>query len=340
VRNNRHDVAKSLLFSSGSDMGFNAPVVTTRLMRRNHSVVAWNQSKIDLAIRKAFLSAKLDSSPAEQVAAAVSLHVAGKGLPMIGIEEVQDNVQVELMRHGHYKVAENYILYRNQRARARELEAAAPAVVDDRQESMILIKSLDGTTYLWNGEELRQRIAYAMTGLDIAMSLDDIEAELRRGIFNEASEADLRKTIELNAKTLVERDADFAKFAARISLSYIYEEVLGWSIVRDGVAKLKEFHSAKFAEYIQRGIEIGRLSPDLGKYNLAKLAEALDPLADMEFEFLGIQTLYDRYLIIDKTSKTHRRLETPQFFWMRVAMGLFLREETNREDWVIRLHAL
>ncbi len=340
IRNNRHDVAKSLLFSSGSDMGFNAPVVTTRLMRRNHSVVAWNQSKIDLAIRKAFLSAKLDSSPAERVAASVSMRVVEKALPMIGIEEVQDIVQEELMRHGHYKVAENYILYRNQRARARELEATAPVLVDDRQESMILIKSLDGSTYLWNGEELRKRIAYAMTGLEIDISLEDIEAELRRGIFNEASEADLRKTIELNAKTLVERDADFAKFAARISLSYIYEEVLGWSIVRDGVAKLKEFHSAKFADYIQRGIEIGRLSPALGKYNLAKLAEALDPLADMEFEFLGIQTLYDRYLIIDKTSKTHRRLETPQFFWMRVAMGLFLREEKNREDWVIRLHAL
>ena len=340
VRNNRHDVAKSLLFSSGSDMGFNAPVVTTRVMRRNNNMVAWNEGKIDLAIRKAFLSLKMDSSPAERVAAAVSLRVSETGLAIIGIEDVQDIVQEELMRFGHFKVAENYILYRNQRARARELEATQPAVVDDRQESMILIKSLDGSTYLWNGEELRKRIAYAMTGLEISVSLDDIEAELRRGIFNEASEADLRKTIELNAKTLVERDADFAKFAARISLSYIYEEVLGWSIARDGVAKLKEFHSAKFAEYIQRGIEIGRLSPALAKYDLAKLAAALDPAADMEFEFLGIQTLYDRYLIIDKTSKTHRRLETPQFFWMRVAMGLFLREETSREDWVIRLHAL
>jgi ribonucleoside-diphosphate reductase alpha chain len=203
-----------------------------------------------------------------------------------------------------------------------------------------LVKSPDGSTFLWNGEDLRKRIAFAAAGLELTKPTDEIEAELRRGIFNEISEADLRKSIELNAKSLVESDADFAKFAARISLTYIYEEVLGWSITRDGVTKLREFHRAQFAAYVERGIAIGRLSPDLRKYDLAKLAEALDPAADREFELLGVQTMYDRYLIIDKTVKPARRLETPQFFWMRVAMGLFLKEETNREGWVIRLHAL
>jgi ribonucleoside-diphosphate reductase alpha chain len=205
---------------------------------------------------------------------------------------------------------------------------------------MILVKSADGSTYLWNGDELRKRIAFAAAGLELVRTPDQIESELRRGLFNEITEADLRKSIELNAKSLVEVDADFAKFAARICLSYIYEEVLGWSITRDGVSQLKEFHRAKFAAYVERGIAIGRLSPDLRKYDLAKLAAALDPMADLDFELLGVQTMYDRYLIIDKTVKPARRLETPQFFWMRVAMGLFLREEKNREDWVIRLHAL
>ena len=244
------------------------------------------------------------------------------------------------MRQGHFKVAQNYILYRAYRARRREELAAQPVVVDDRQESMILVKSADGSTYLWNGDELRKRIAFAAAGLELVRTPDQIESELRRGLFNEITEADLRKTIELNAKSLVEVDADFAKFAARICLSYIYEEVLGWSITRDGVSQLKEFHRAKFAAYVERGIAIGRLSPDLRKYDLAKLAAALDPMADLDFELLGVQTMYDRYLIIDKTVKPARRLETPQFFWMRVAMGLFLREEKSREDWVIRLHAL
>ena len=342
VRYNRHDVAKSLLFSRGGLES--APIeplaVTTRLMRRNGQVVPWLPNKITLAVRMAFLSLEQDPAPCERVASAVTRRVADLGQTIIGIEEVQDLVQEELMRQGHYKVAQNYILYRAYRARRREELAAQPAVVDDRQESMILVKNADGSTYLWNGDELRKRIAFAGAGLELVRSPEQIESELRRGLFNEITEADLRKTIELNAKSLVEVDADFAKFAARICLSYIYEEVLGWSISRDGVSQLKEFHRAQFAAYVDRGIAIGRLSPDLRKYNLAKLADALDPMADLDFELLGVQTMYDRYLIIDKTVKPARRLETPQFFWMRVAMGLFLREEKNREDWVIRLHAL
>jgi ribonucleoside-diphosphate reductase alpha chain len=341
VRYNRHDVAKSLLFSRGGfDVAVEPVSVTTRLMRRNGQVVPWIPNKITLAVRMAFLSLDQDPAPSVRVASGVTRRITDLGQTIIGIEEVQDLVQEELMRQGHYKVAQNYILYRAQRARERELLAAQPAIVDDRQESMILVKNADGTTYLWNGDELRKRIAFAGAGLELVRSPEQIESELRRGLFNEITEADLRKTIELNAKSLVEVDADFAKFAARICLTYIYEEVLGWSITRDGVSQLKEFHRAQFAAYIDRGIAIGRLSPDLRKYNLAKLADALDPMADLDFELLGVQTMYDRYLIIDKTVKPARRLETPQFFWMRVAMGLFLREEKSREDWVIRLHAL
>ena len=341
VRYNRHDVAKSLLFSRGGEATPVDPLaITTRLMRRNGQVVPWLPNKITTAVRMAFLSLEQDPAPAVRVTAAVTRRVADLGQTIIGIEEVQDLVQEELMRQGHFKVAQNYILYRAYRARRREELAAQPVVVDDRQESLILVKSADGSTYLWNGDELRKRIAFAAAGLELVRTPDQIESELRRGLFNEITEADLRKTIELNAKSLVEVDADFAKFAARICLSYIYEEVLGWSITRDGVAQLKEFHRAKFAAYVERGIAIGRLSPDLRKYDLAKLAAALDPMADLDFELLGVQTMYDRYLIIDKTVKPARRLETPQFFWMRVAMGLFLREEKNREDWVIRLHAL
>lgn len=341
VRYNRHDVAKSLLFSrAGGPAPVESLAIATRLMRRNGGVVPWLPNKITTAVRMAFLSLEQDPAPSERVTAAVTRRVADLGQTIVGIEEVQDLVQEELMRQGHYKVAQNYILYRAYRARRREEAAAQPPVADDRQESMLLVKHADGTTYLWNGDELRKRIAFAAVGLELVRTPDQIETDLRRGLFNEINEADLRRTIELNAKTLVEVDADFAKFAARISLSYIYEEVLGWSIVRDGVAQLREFHRAQFTAYIERGIAIGRLSPELRKYDLAKLAAALDPMADQDFELLGVQTMYDRYLIIDKTVKPARRLETPQFFWMRVAMGLFLREERSREDWVIRLHAL
>ncbi len=116
--------------------------------------------------------------------------------------------------------------------------------------------------------------------------------------------------------------------------------MLDWSITRDGMEGLKEAHRKAFKSYLRHGVTIERLSPKLLQYNLDKLADALDPSADLDFEYLGIQTLYDRYLIVDKTRKPARRLETPQFFWMRVAMGLFIQEEKDREDWVVRLYNL
>ena len=342
VRHNRHDLAKSLLFSriTPEPLAGSSLQVTTKLMRRNHQLVNWKPGKIEIAVRKAFLTLNLDSSPAEAVAAGVSRRVAQSDLAMIGIEEVQDLVQEELMAQGHFKVATSYILYRAERARQRELAAAAGPVIEDRQETLLVVKREDGTTYFWDGASLRARVAFATKGLVFDLTPEAIEAFLRAGLFNEMSEADLRKTIELNAKTLIEKDADFAKFAGRILLTFIYEEVLGWDILRDGPALLAEFHRKAFVKYVERGIAIHRLTPELKKYNLEKLAAALDPSADFDFDFLGIQTLYDRYLIIDKTVKPARRLEVPQFFWMRVAMGLFHHEPKARDEWAISLHAL
>ncbi|MFP4283859.1 MAG: ribonucleoside-diphosphate reductase subunit alpha, partial [Opitutales bacterium] len=170
---------------------------------------------------------------------------------------------------------------------------------------------------------------------------EEIETELRRSVYSEMKQADLDRTIILNAKSLIERDADFAKFAGRILLTFTYEEVLGWDILKEGIGKLKDAHIRAFEKYLRRGVEIERLNPALlEKYDLKRLGEALDPGADWDFDYLGVQTLYDRYLIVDKMARPTRRLEVPQFFWMRVAMGLFLREENDPETWVIQLYNL
>jgi ribonucleoside-diphosphate reductase alpha chain len=212
---------------------------------------------------------------------------------------------------------------------------------DPNQELMVTVTSDEGISSFWDGTDLRKRIAYASIGLDLNLSDIEIERELRRSVGNEISEKDLKNTIILNAKALIEKDADFAKFAGRILLSYIYEEVLDWSILRDGIDKLKNAHKAAFKSYLKHGVAIKRLHPELlDVYNLDKLADAFDPSADLDFDYLGIQTMYDRYLIVDKTGNKHRRIETPQFFWMRVSMGLFKREEKDRESWTIRLYNL
>ncbi len=349
IDNDAHDVAKSLVFKRSVRSSLNpnsypeAAPLTVRLIRRNGTVVPWMPSKIEEACRQAFLSMKENAEGAIAIARGVTERVRLRDSAFVHIEDVQDMVQEELMRQGFYKVAESYILYRAQRSRHREdaaINATPESEVKETQDSLIVVTQRDGQTVFWDGSELKRRIQFAMIGLDLNLDQLQIERELRRSLATEVDEDILKSTIILNARTLIERDADFAKFAARIMLSYIYEEVLDWKIMRDGIEGLREAHRKAFKSYLRSGVTIERLTPKMLSYDLDALADAIDPSADMDFDFLGIQTLYDRYLIVDKTRKQARRLETPQFFWMRVAMGLFLEEPGNREDWVIRLYNL
>jgi ribonucleoside-diphosphate reductase alpha chain len=345
LENDAYDVAKSLAFrrsmeKSGSIDVHNGPqTLPVRLIRRNGNVVPWSETKIEIAVRKAFLTIKENPEPAIEVARGVTERIRRSDEAFIHIEAVQDMVQEELMRQGYFKAAEHYILYRAQRARLRE-EAEASAE-DPNQEFMVTVTTDDGQSTFWDGTELKKRISFASIGLDLDMPEVEIERELRRSVGSEITEKDLKQTIILNAKALIEKDADFNKFAGRILLSYIYEEVLDWSIAKDGIEKLKDAHKAGFKSFLKHGVAIKRLHPELlEKYNLDKLADAFDPTADLDFDYLGIQTMYDRYLIVDKTGTKPRRLETPQYFWMRVSMGLFKHEPKDAEQWAIRLYNL
>ena len=341
IENDAYDVAKSLVFArkggSGSNTEERKPI-SIQLIRRNKQVVPWNESKIEVAVRKAFLSLHLDSEPAVKIARSVTERLNDAEQAFINIEDVQDAVQEEMMRQGFYKVAESYILHRAHRAQLRDLEVKP--VESEQQEAMIVVTDEEGNNNFWDGLDLRLRIDFGMIGLDLNLGKDAIEAELRRSLYPEMKRADLQKTIILNAKSMIEKDADFAKFAARILLSYIYEEVLDWDIVKDGVNGLKEAHRIGFKTYLKRAVEIDRLNPDLLKFDIDTISKTLDPSADLNFDYLGIQTLYDRYLIVDKVAKVKRRLEVPQFFWMRVSMGLFIRDEINKEQKVSDLYNL
>jgi ribonucleoside-diphosphate reductase alpha chain len=350
VDNNAYFVAKSLLLNRARKISIDreaAAASTLRVIRRNNQVVPWSEHKVEIAVRKTFLSLQRDSAPAVAITKAVTERVHSSKQSFVHIEEIQDMVQEELMKAGHFKVAEAYILFRAQRSIARDLgidasaePAVAPAPDAPAQGTMIVVKKADGTNVFWDGADLRKRIEFARIGLDLCLSNDEIEQELRRSVYDQITQKDLDATIVLNSKTLIEKDADFAKFAGRIQLTYIYEEVLGWDIMRDGIGKLKDAHQKAFRKYLEHGVAIKRLNARLLDYDLARLGAALDPSSDLEFDFLGIQTMYDRYLIIDKTKKTARRIETPQFFWMRVSMGLMLDEQGDREARVAGLYEL
>ncbi len=310
-----------------------------RLTRRNGMVVDWDTNKIEVAVRKAFLALEMDSDPAVAVAAQVEERVRALGKAVVDIETVQDIVQAELMHAGHYKVAEAYIVYRARRAFLREQEAAEPKRIES---TFAPIEAFDdeGKPFMWTGSDLRHRIEFAKQGLELSLSDFELEQELRRSLGANITLADIRKVTVMNAKTLMERDSDFAFFAARILLTYIYEECLEWDIVKDGPGRLRQMHAEKFEPYLKRAIELQRLSPDLLEFDVKRLAAALDPTADLELDFLGVQTIYDRYLVCDKSRGKTRRLEAPQMFWMRVAMGLFKREPSNREDRILELYEL
>jgi ribonucleoside-diphosphate reductase alpha chain len=348
VDNNAYFVAKSLLLNRARKIAIDresATQSTLRVIRRNNQVVPWSEQKVEIAVRKTFLSLQRDSAPAVAVTKAVSERVHASKQAFVHIEEVQDMVQEELMKGGFFKVAEAYILFRADRTAARLAgdtdeapTAAAPAT--PAQETMIVVKKANGENIFWDGADLRKRIEFARIGLDLCLSNEEIEQELRRAAYDQILQKDLDATIILNSKTLIEKDADFAKFAGRIQLTYIYEEVLGWDIMKDGIGALKAAHQRAFKKYLEHGVAIKRLNPRLLDFDLTKLSAALDPSSDLEFDFLGIQTLYDRYLIIDKTRKPAKRLETPQFFWIRVAMGLSLEEPLDREAKAIGLYSL
>jgi ribonucleoside-diphosphate reductase alpha chain len=353
VKNNAHDVARTLAekrkhhadYDPFADSATPQPlIVNTKVIRRSGQLVPWNHNKIEIAVRKAFLSLELDSSPAVQIAEVVSQSIAEENKAFVHIEDVQNLVEEELMKGGFFKVARAYIQYRALRTKMRETEEAESAVAaeqdSEQQQALILVKTADGKSFLWDGADLKKRIDFGMLGLDLCLPRHEIEMELRRSINSDITIDHLRQTVILNAKTLMQNDADFAKFAARIRLSYIYEEVLGWDIVRDGIEALRDFHRRAFRRNLARGVEIDRYNPRLLEFDLDKLADALDPAADMDFDFLGIQTLYDRYLIVDKKVKPAKRLETPQLFWMRVAMGLNVGEKENPEDKIIGIYRM
>lgn len=312
-----------------------------RLIRRNGTIVPWHEEKIIYAITKAFdeLNYEREDGCEFAIAKDVTEHVHGIDNSLIHVEEVQDIVQEKLMRHGHYKVAEAYILYRAKRNQERVTRKE-----DFKISSVypLMVKHpplMNGPIEQWKGEDLRERIKYAAMDLDLCYSEVEIEGRLLGSVYNAISIMDLERTIMLNARTLIEKDSNFSKFVGRLFMTYVYEEVLGWSIVKDGISQLKKFHKKAFIKYIQRAVEIGRLSSELLDYNLEELAASLDPHADMDFDYLGMQTLYDRYLIVDKTGDNPKRLEVPQFFWMRVAMGIHM-GHGKKEDKVLKLYKL
>jgi ribonucleoside-diphosphate reductase alpha chain len=293
-------------------------------------VVPWLGHKIARAVSAACFVEGQDDSIGRQVQTEIEFRLRRERPLFLHIEQLQDLVEETLIDLGHAKVALAYGKYRAKRTVERALGAPPP---DDSSVQLELATREQLA-------DIRARISFAKIGLHLSLGDDDVLARLLRSTSINLTAAERRDTIVLNAKALLDVDADGRFFAARILLSYIYEETLPW-LVAEGPQALKDAHRRAFLDYIPRGIALRRLDPRLAELDLKRLAGALDPFADLQFDFIGIQTLYDRYLIHDHDSVTgrKRRLEAPQIFWMRVAMGLAL-PETERETRAIEFYGI
>ena len=280
-------------------------------------VVPWLGHKIARAVAAACFAEGQEESIGRQVQAEIEFRMRKERPSFIHIEQLQDLVEETLIDIGQPRVALVYGKYRARRAAERAMGGGISDDSDSQMELATREQLID----------IRSRISFAKIGLNLSLSDDDVLARLLRSTSISLSPTERRDTIVLNAKSLLDLDADARFFSARILLSYIYEETLPWKVA-DGPHTLKEAHRKAFLAYIPKGIELRRLDPRLAEFDLPKLAAALDPFADLQFDYIGIQTLFDRYLIheTDTVTSKRQRLEAPQIFWMRVAMGLAIKE--------------
>ncbi|WP_371344909.1 ribonucleoside-diphosphate reductase subunit alpha [Ancylobacter sp. IITR112] len=313
-----------------------------QLIRRNGAVTPFNASKIAVALTKAFLAVEGSSAAAsrrvhdivadltEQIVAGLTRRAdAGR---TFHIEDVQDQVELALMRGEHHKVARAYVLYRADRARERA--AAKPIAAT---ASALRMKGSDGTLVPLDEARLAAVIGEATAGL-ADVSGDAILAETRRNLYDGLSVDELALAPILAARTLIEREPNYAKVSARLLLDKMRREALSFLAGRPDQATQAEMarrYPDYFRAYLQRGIEEELIDPELGRFDLARIVGALLPERDLQFDYLGLQTLYDRYFLHARGT----RFELPQAFFMRVAMGLALRE-VDREGQAIEFYRL
>ena len=308
-----------------------------QIIRRNGAVVSFEPSKIAVALMKAFLAVHGTSG-----AASASVRETVDGLtenvvrallrsrPSGGtfhIEDVQDHVELGLMRGGHHEVARAYVLYRERRYQERVAkgEVAQAAALES------------GLTVIDNGQRipldlahLQSLIVSACENLGADVKPEPILAETKRNLYDGVPIDEVYKASILAARTLIEKDPGYSRATARLLLHTIRREVVGGEITQE---QMQTRYAEYFPGYIKKGVKAELLDERLAQYDLARLGAALKAERDLQFDYLGLQTLYDRYFQhIDDV-----RIEMPQAFFMRVAMGLAL-NEIDRETRAIEFY--
>ena len=314
-----------------------------RVIKRNGKVVAFEDDKIKVAITKAFLATESGNAAAsERIHKKVNqltdnvVEIFKRRMPSGGtlhIEEIQDQVELQLMRSEELDVAKSYILYRAERTQERTKEKLD---IDLPDTPAINVTKSDGSLVPLDVQKVAGLINDACNELE-EVSVNEVLDEALKNLYDGVSISDMRTSLVMSARTKVEKEPNYSYVTARILMDQIRSEALNFLGVAEESTyqEMEKHYPAAFKAYIDKGIELDILNPELREFDLEKIANAIDHTRDNQFTYLGLQTLYDRYFIhCDDV-----RYELPQVFFMRVSMGLALEEE-KREERAIEFYKL
>ena len=306
-----------------------------KIIRRNGSVVGFEPGKISIAMTKAFLavnggqgaaSARVRELVDQLTGMVVNALIRGKtGGAIFHIEDIQDHVELALMRSGEHEVARAYVLYRERRAQERA------ARQQGAQEARPSLHVLDGGQRRPLDEAgLRALVVAACVGLEEFTSVEAVLSDTVKNLYDGVPIEEVHKSTILSARALIEKDPAYSQVTARLLLHTIRREVLREEVAQ---GEMQARYPEYFPQFVRRGIDAGLLDEKLAQFDLQRLGAALSAERDLKFGYLGLQTLYDRYFLhIDEV-----RIELPQAFFMRVAMGLAL-NEIDREARAIEFY--
>jgi len=302
-----------------------ATAASLQVIKRNGNLVDFTPSKIGVAVTKAFLAVEGDQAAGsarindtvhrvtEQVVQAISRRLKAGG--KVHIEDIQDQVELALMRAEEQKVARAYVLYREEHARERALHEPVEA------HPTLTVKQIDGRIAPLDLGLMKQQVDSAAFGLE-GIDADSLVEESIRNLFNGVDEADVLSALVMTARSRIEREPDYSAVTARLLLEQLRLESVT-ALKLDVALSLAEVYPQALSTFISAGIRYELLDEAMATFDMERLGAALKPERDLQFGFLGLQTLYDRYFLHWKED----RLELPQVFFMRVAMGLSLRED-------------
>jgi ribonucleoside-diphosphate reductase alpha chain len=314
-----------------------------RVIKRNGTVVPYDESKIAVAMTKAFLAVEGGTAAASSRIHETVANLTGqiteifkRRMPSGGtvhIEDIQDQVELALMRNGEQKVARDYVLYREEHARLRAAKAAA----ESKPHPTINVTLADGTRQPLDIGRLETIVREACVGLE-GVDAQTIIDEAMRNLYDGVSADDVNTSLVITARALVEKEPNYSYATARLLMDQLRREALSFlGLAQQATqAEMVVLYPRALPAYINKAIELELVSPELATYDMERLGKAIDASRDMQFNYLGLQTLYDRYFI---HTEDEIRFELPQIFFMRVAMGLAA-AEADREARAIEFYEL